>query len=135
MSHAQPVEIVLSFIDRINAHDVEGLRALMAEDHRFLDAEATEIRGAEAMRDAWERYFALFPDYYVSPEDVLEKDGAVLITGTAAGTFAAGGKLLKENHWQVPAAWKAVVRDGRIAEWRVYADNRLPRKIMGWRDP
>ena len=33
--------------------------------------------------------------------------------------------------WEVPAAWRAVVQDGKIAEWRVYADNQPLRKLMG----
>jgi len=28
--------IVLAFIDRINAHDVEGLAELMSDDHTFI---------------------------------------------------------------------------------------------------
>ncbi len=31
-------ETVLAFIGRINAHDVEGLAALMSVDHTFIDA-------------------------------------------------------------------------------------------------
>jgi hypothetical protein len=32
--------------------------------------------------------------------------------------------------WQTPAAWHAVVRDGLIAEWQVYADNKPIRQRM-----
>jgi len=59
----------------------------------------------------------------------------VLLTGSARGTYAAGSKLPKENHWEIPAAWKAVVRNGQIAEWHVYADNQPARKIMGQSNP
>jgi limonene-1,2-epoxide hydrolase len=31
----------------------------------------------------------------------------------------------------VPAAWRAIVQNGKIAEWRVYADNQPLRKLMG----
>jgi len=41
------------------------------------------------------------------------------------------GELLPKNHWEIPAAWKAVVQRGRISEWRVYADNEPVWKIMG----
>ena len=34
----QVKDTVLAFIDRINAHDVEGLAELMSDDHTFIDA-------------------------------------------------------------------------------------------------
>jgi hypothetical protein len=71
----------------------------------------------------------------VSHEEVLGTGQIVLLTGSARGTCAAGGTLPKENSWQVPAAWKAVVRDGQIAQWHVYADNQPARKIMGESSP
>lgn len=39
--------------------------------------------------------------------------------------------MLAENHWEITAAWKAVVRGGYVSEWRVYADNEPVWKIMG----
>jgi hypothetical protein len=59
----------------------------------------------------------------------------VLLTGSARGTYAVGGNLPTENHWEVPSAWKAVVRNAQIAEWHVYADNQPVRKIMGQINP
>jgi hypothetical protein len=29
-----------------------------------------------------------------------------------------------ENKWETPAAWRALVRDGLIQEFRIYADNK-----------
>jgi hypothetical protein len=50
--------------------------------------------------------------------------------GKAAGTYAVDGQLPLENHWELPAAWKAVVRDGQVSHWQVYADNQPVRDIM-----
>jgi hypothetical protein len=36
----------------------------------------------------------------------------------------------KQNYWKTPAAWRAVVKDGRISIWQVYADNEPIRAIM-----
>lgn len=47
--------------------------------------------------------------------------------GEAQETIAAEGEIKKENYWKTPAAWRAVVRDGKIAEWQVYADNEPAR--------
>jgi hypothetical protein len=38
--------------------------------------------------------------------------------------------LVKENRWETPAAWRAVVVDGLVAEWRVYTDNEPMRERM-----
>jgi len=78
---------------------------------------------------------SLFPDYAVSHQDILCDGELVLLTGTACGMLAVAGQLPKENHWEIPAAWKAVVRGGQIAEWHVYADNQPARKVMGDRNP
>ena len=44
--------------------------------------------------------------------------------GAACGTIAANGKLLPEIKWRTPAAWLAIVENGLVKEWRVYADNK-----------
>ena len=131
MSSKEPVEVVLAFMERINAADVEGICALMTEDHVFVDALGTRIQGREKMRVAWTAYFGWIPDYKVSHEEVFQKSSLVAAFGTARGTYAADGKLRKENQWEIPAAWFAVVREGLVAQWRVYADNQPVRKLMG----
>jgi hypothetical protein len=43
--------------------------------------------------------------------------------GVVEGTYTSDGKLKPENHWKTPAALRAFIEDGKVAEWRVYADN------------
>jgi ketosteroid isomerase-like protein len=83
------------------------------------------------MEKGWAGYFAWFPDYAIRVEETMTEVNHVALFGTASGTYAVTGKLLAANHWEIPAAWKAVVRDGRIGEWRVYADNEPVWKIAG----
>ena len=64
-----------------------------------------------------------------------DKGNAIAMFGRARGTFAVDGKLARENFWEIPAAWRAVVKDGRVAEWRVYCDNDPARKIMAANTP
>jgi len=52
------------------------------------------------------------------------------MVGRAEGTYAVEGNLLTENRWQAPAAWRALIREGLVAEWRVYADNEPIRQLM-----
>jgi ketosteroid isomerase-like protein len=130
MNAQKPVDVTLAFVAKINEHDVDGLVALMTPDHVFVDALNTTFHGADQMRQGWKFYFAMFPDYAIEVKEVLDRDNVVAMFGTARGTFAVNGKLLRENFWEILAAWKAVVKDGRVAEWRVYCDNDPARKIM-----
>lgn len=125
------VEIALAFVNRINRHDVAGLAALMTEDHRFVDALGQEVRGREPMEKGWLGYFAWFPDYSIKVDDALSDGNVVALFGTAQGTYSANKSAPGESHWEIPAAWKAVILDGRVAEWRVYADNGPVWKVMG----
>jgi hypothetical protein len=90
-----PVETVLHFLVCINQRD----------------------RGREAMRKGWQSYFGLCPDYWVSHEEVFSNRNQVAVFGAAGGTI--GG-----DQWRVTAAWLAIVENGLVKEWRVYADNK-----------
>ena len=135
MSGKSPVDTVLAFLEQINARSADGLCALMTEDHVFLDGLGNRMQGKEAMRKAWTGYFRMFPDYRVSHTDIFSRGDVVAAFGTAEGTLAVKEQLSKENHWSVPSAWRAVVENGLIAEWQVYADNQSARKIMGMQNP
>lgn len=129
-SEADAVEAALAFVRAINAHDADGLRALMTEDHCFHDAQASCVRGAEAVRGAWQVYFNWFPDYRVTIEAVFREADSVALFGRARGRFAGAKPGPASQPWEIPAAWKAVIRGGRVAEWRVYADNEPARQQM-----
>jgi uncharacterized protein (TIGR02246 family) len=131
----ESIAVVLGFLDAINSGDVERLCALMSEDHLFVDALGNKVKGREAMRKAWAGYFQLFPDYRVSHEEILSDGKLVAAFGSAEGTYASKGKVVKSNHWNTPAAWKAIVEGGLVKEWRVYADNQAARKIMSLPNP
>jgi len=127
----RPAEVAAAFVARINAHDVAGLSELMTDDHVFIDALDGRGAGRDAMRTGWQQYLALVPDYWIKVDTVLQEDGTVALFGRAGGTYA--GRILKDQsgRWEVPAAWLAEVRAGRVAMWRVYADNLPMRRLMG----
>ncbi len=129
--HTQdPEGVVLGFVDAINRHDVKALVDLMTEDHTFIDSEGSSVKGREEMRKGWIVYFTLIPNYQVSISETMKTANPVGLFGIARGTYAVKGKLLEENKWEIPAAWRAVVRDNRISEWQVYTDNEPVRRIM-----
>ena len=125
-----PVETVLEFINRINQRDADKLAELMTEDHVFIDGLGQAVRGRENMRAAWRGYYAFCPDYWVSHEVILSHRDVVAVFGSAGGTIAANGELPPENKWRTPAAWLAIVEDGLVKQWRVYADNKPVYDIM-----
>ena len=112
-----PIETVLLFLDRINQRDPDELAKLMTEDHVFVDSLSNKVRGRDAMRQGWRGYFAMCPDYWVSHEDIFSNGNVVAAFGSAGGT-------INGNKWEIAAAWRAVIRDGMVQEWRVYADNK-----------
>jgi uncharacterized protein (TIGR02246 family) len=125
-----PVETVREFMARINQGDADRLSELMTEDHTFVDGMGQAVCGREAMRAGWRWYFAFCPDYSVTCEKILADGNAVAAFGRAGGTIAANGKLPPENRWRILAAWMAIVEDGLVKEWRVYADSKPVYEIM-----
>ena len=124
------VETALAFLERINLRDQDQLAELMTEDHVFIDSLGGEVRGREKMRTGWQGYFAMCPDYWVSRESIFANGKQVAIFGEAGGTIALAGKLLPENQWRTPAAWLAIVENGLVKQWRVYADNKAVYDIL-----
>lgn len=122
--------IILKFIEQINTHNVDGLCDLISEDHQFIDALGSAVKGREQVRKAWTAYFRMVPDYHISCEEILERDNIVAAFGTGGGTYCPPGAAVDENKWQVPAAWQARLVDDLISEWRVYADNEPLRRLM-----
>jgi len=130
MGNPQPLEVAMDFIKRINAGNVNALCDLMTEGHIFQDALGKRFIGRETMRQGWTLYFKMVGDYQVHAVEFFQTDDRLAIFGSASGRYAGGGAA-SNNFWEVPAAWRAVVKDGLIAEWRVYADNQPLRKLMG----
>lgn len=123
-------DIVRLFIDRINGRDADAMAELMTGDHRFVDSLGAAVEGRDAARKAWVAYFNVVPDYAIRADETFRSGDVVVVLGAASGTCSEDGRLLEKNRWETPAAWRAVVRAGRIAEWRVYADNEPVRAIL-----
>jgi len=119
-------ETILVFIERINAHDADGLGALMSDDHTFIDAHGNQVRGKDKMVPGWTGYFSWFPDYYIEIADVFEAGDKLALFGFAGGSFQ--GK--ETESWRLPAAWNAEVKDGRVTLWQVFCDTKLPFEII-----
>jgi ketosteroid isomerase-like protein len=127
---SNPIEAVLKFEQLINSRSPDAVCGLLTEDSVFIDSLGNRMVGMDALRKAWTGYFKMVPDYAVSHSEIFANGDTVAMFGDAQGTFAKDGQLKKEDSWKTPAAWRAVVRDGRIALWQVCADNEPFRAIM-----
>lgn len=123
MESAEPMQVVMEFIKRINAGDVDVLCQLLTEDHIFQDALGKRFMGRETLRAGWTAYYQQISDYKIRGEEFFQDKNHVAVFGTASGTSKRDGKFSPEGFWQIPAAWKATVRDGMIAQWCVYAES------------
>jgi ketosteroid isomerase-like protein len=130
-----PLDTVLEFMSCINRHDAERLAERLTEDHVFTDSLGQSVSGREMMRAGWRGYFEFCPDYWVTHEEAFANGKLVAVFGAAGGTIAAGGGLPPENKWRVSAAWRAIVEDGLIKHWRVYADNKPVYDILARSKP
>jgi|GraSoi_2013_40cm_1033754.scaffolds.fasta_scaffold03147_2 ketosteroid isomerase-like protein len=131
----EPLDVAMDFINRINAGDVDAICELMTDGHIFQDAMGERFIGREKMREGWSAYFKIIRDYQVHAEEFFQTGDKLAIFGSASGVYADNGEPSGNNFWEVPAAWRVVIRDGLVAEWRVYADNQPLRKLMGESQP
>lgn len=119
-------EIIDAFVDAINAHDPAALARLMNDDHTFIDAHGNEVVGRETMKQGWQGYFEWFPDYEIEVIQAFENGEEFGLFGYAGGSFKGNAA----QSWRLPAAWKAVVKEQRVALWQVYADTKIPFEII-----
>ena len=130
MAESDPDRTALRFVNEINRHDVPVLLELMAPDIRYIDPSGQEVRGRERMAEVWSALFGRFPDLHIVIRDHLSLGPVVGLFGVASGTVADGGEHAPATRWSRNAAWRAVVRDGRVEEWQAYFDDgpmRAPR--------
>jgi len=124
------IDVVLKFEQLINSRSAEAVCSLLTPDTVFIDSLGNRLQGTEKLRTAWEGYFKMVPDYSISHSEIFAEGNTVAVFGSAQGTFSRDGQLRKENFWKTPAAWRAVVKDDKIALWQVYADNEPIRAII-----
>jgi hypothetical protein len=64
----------------------------------------------------------MFPDYTILVETILADHQLVAVFGSASGTYNGKRGLVPENRIEMPAAWRALVQNGKVKRWQVYAD-------------
>lgn len=122
--------IVTDFVDAINNADIDRILSIMTDDHIMIDSHDNKMTGKENLRQAWIGYFELFPDYKIEVNEILEKDSLFCILGYASGTYNNMKNEDNSNYWRIPVAWTAVIKDNRLKQWQIYADNIIVMDII-----
>jgi len=122
--------ILLDFVDAINRADVDNILNIMSDDHVLIDSQDNKVSGKDNLKQAWIGYFALFPDYKIEINETLEKDSLICFLGYASGTYKNLQNNINSNHWRIPAAWTAIIKDNHVKHWQVYADNIIVMDII-----
>ncbi len=117
MKDARAVDVVLAFVDYINAGDLDGLCSLMTDDFTFIDYRGKVERSKDIMREGFGSYFSEYPDYKIIVSKVLTGGSGVAIIGSTTGSHIPPEVEAKET-----VLWTAEIHDGQVAEWRIYAD-------------
>jgi len=113
MSKQVPKSVTLKFVEVINLGDSEALTKLQTDDFTFIDMAGDITRG----RDGWEGYFSSFPKYKIHVQHILTSGNGVAIIGKTTGSHVPPEV---EEHETV--IWTAKIRNGLVAEWRIYSD-------------
>jgi len=122
-------QIIKEFVEAINDHNVDKICSLMTDDHKFIDSQGNITLGKEQMRAGWIGYFQLFPDYKIEITEVFPSGDNIAAFGFASGTFEGRSDKVG-NYWHLPASWKAIIKNGKIQLWQVYADSKIPFDII-----
>jgi len=128
--YQEPASVTRRFVEAVNARDADKILAQTTDDHVFIDSLGFRTAGRGPLREAWTAYFKMVPDFRISLDQVIEHGEVVVAFGAASGTWKGKAPPRPEDRWSTPAAWRAVVRAGQVAEWRVYADLEPLRAIQ-----
>jgi ketosteroid isomerase-like protein len=121
---------VISFIDRINRGDVEGLSVLMTDDHELVVLDEDPLRGRAANLSAWAGYTAAYPQYVIYPRVITEpRDGSVAVLGHTSGSHVG---LADGEERKLSVIWLAEVTHERLRCWRLLEDTPDGRREFGF---
>ena len=121
MSHfrSAPNAVALSFVDRINHGDVEGLEALMTEDHELRVFDEPPQRGRSVAEAGWRGYTRAFPNYLIHPRRLAVKGNVVAILGHTTGSHL---RLPDEEESKLTLIWLAGIEGDWVSSWTLIED-------------
>ena len=121
MNTKDPKFTALQYNEYINNRDLEGITALMSDDHRFIDTK-NRVENKEQMKISWNEFFTEYPDYKNIFHTVISRGNFVILLGHSE---------CSEPALDGPAIWTAKVENNLISEWRIFDDTEENRTSLG----
>lgn len=109
--------LVERFVAALNAHDVDALEALLAEDFTYIDSWREGVTGRAKVIAALRSLVAVDPGFGIEVDRMDWRDGHVLMTGRVNSRQFGTGRR---------AVWQVQVRDGVIVEYQAWAEGGPP---------
>ena len=109
--------IVERFVAALNAHDVDTLEKLIAEDFTYIDSWREGVTGRARVIAALRSLIAIDPEFGIEVDRMDWRDPHVLMTGRVNSRQFGSGRR---------AVWQVLVRDGLVAEYQAWAEGGPP---------
>jgi hypothetical protein len=122
-----PEDIALGFVDRINHGDIDGLAALMTQDHELRIFDESPLRGREQVAEAWRGYAQVFPRYLIFIRGIGAKGNEVGILGHTTGSHLG---LSDDEESKLTLIWIAQISGDRVACWTLIEDTPANRQAF-----
>jgi hypothetical protein len=117
-SHAD--QVILSFVEMINNGDIEGIQALLAPNHTFIDLEGKTHKGAAVTAQIWRDYLSDNPDYKIFVRQAYQSGDRVVLIGHTTGSHLNLPEIV-EFHTE-GVIWIAHTRDDKVTAWQILED-------------
>ena len=134
-----PKQVVLSFIEAHNRHDIAGMLARLTDGAQIADpASPIPLHGKADIKPQYELIFGAVPDVHFEVTHLIAEGNLVFAalhtTGTGAGDFM--GRDITGKTVEVQEAMLARIEGDRIAWGQFYSDTAKLSKELGYQpDP
>ena len=114
------VQVVLDYISKINAGDVQGIEDSLAPHHRFIDMQGEIAEGRDRLGAGWRNYLSANPRYHIYLRRIFALPEAIVLVGHTTGSHL--GFSEEEEFHNQGIIWKVTTANGQIASWQLIAD-------------
>ena len=115
-----PTAAAISFIDRINRSDLDGLGKLMTVDHTLRIFDEQALVGRDGCVEAWRGYFASYPRYVIYPWRLAASGDTVAVRGSTTGSHLG---LPDAEEISLSLIWLVTAVDGAVRSFRLIEDS------------
>lgn len=134
-AHLLPEEVAREFLAAYNAHNVDRIMALYADDIVVIPPDLTPVKGKPANQRYYEAWFESVPDVKSTLKLLLVEADIFVLELLETGTYtkrlpSPGSPPARGQKLRYPYVMIARVRDGQITSLRIYENDLLIEKQM-----